>query len=393
MPATLVVLILSMLLGLQPVTTDLYLPALPGLTREFGAAINVAQITLTALLLAFGISQLFWGPLSDRFGRRPILLTGMVLYVIAATASCFAPSIGILIFCRTVQGIAMGAAVMCARAVVRDLFHPTHGVSVMSKAQSGLGVIACISAPLGGLLTATWGWRGTLAALAVFGSLTLLLIALRFKETVPNKNTQALQITHLLRTWVHILRNPTFLAFTSLTISAYGGLFTYLVSSSFVFIEVLQWSSTEYGLLMLSLSMAYLAGTFVCRYLLRHHGLRHAVRIAALLSLGAGCTMGILALTGLLTAWSIILPLYGFTVSYGIHQPCSQTSAIAPFPESAGTASALNGFLMMLVAFVSSLWMREYLQGTLNGLAYGIWFWSVCIAISAWILIPRYARS
>ena len=116
------VLTLALLLGIQPVTTDLFLPALPTITDGFGASMAQAQLTLTALLLAFGISQLFWGPLSDRFGRRPILLVGLSAYVVAAAASALAPSMVWLIAFRALQGAAMGAAVMCARAIVRDAY-------------------------------------------------------------------------------------------------------------------------------------------------------------------------------------------------------------------------------------------------------------------------------
>ena len=149
----LVIVTLSLLLGIQPITTDLYLPALPALTEGFGAAMSQAQLTLTALLLAFGVSQLFWGPLSDRFGRRPILLAGLAAYVAAAVASTLAPSMAALIACRALQGAAMGAAVMCARAIVRDLYTPLQGARVMSRGLTGLGVIACVSAPLGGALS------------------------------------------------------------------------------------------------------------------------------------------------------------------------------------------------------------------------------------------------
>ena len=172
MPRALVVLLLALLLGLQAVTTDLYLPALPAIREGFGASMGEIQLTLTALLLAFGISQLVWGPLSDRFGRRPILLVGMSAYVLASLACVAAPGIGWLIAARPVQGIAMGAAVMAARAIVRDLFQPQEGAQVMSQALSGLGVIACTCAPVGGLLSDWVGWRYALLAVTLFGMLT-----------------------------------------------------------------------------------------------------------------------------------------------------------------------------------------------------------------------------
>ncbi len=119
MPAALVVVLLAMLLGLQPVTTDLYLPALPGLTKDLGAQPAQAQFTLTALLLAFGISQLVWGPLSDRFGRRPVLLVGLGAYALASVGSALCASMDALIIWRTLQGAAMGAGVMCATCTHR----------------------------------------------------------------------------------------------------------------------------------------------------------------------------------------------------------------------------------------------------------------------------------
>jgi MFS family permease len=121
MSSSLLVLLLSLLLGLQPITTDLYLPALPGLTRDLGASMAQAQLTLSALLLAFGLSQLVWGPLSDRFGRRPVLLAGALAYLLASLASAAANSIESLIVWRTLQGIAMGAGVMCARCGARPV--------------------------------------------------------------------------------------------------------------------------------------------------------------------------------------------------------------------------------------------------------------------------------
>jgi DHA1 family bicyclomycin/chloramphenicol resistance-like MFS transporter len=245
MPPAVIVLLLSLLLGLQPVTTDLYLPALPVLTTGFAAPMNQAQLTLTALLLAFGVSQLVWGPLSDRFGRRPILLIGLSAYVLAAVGSTLAPSMIALIVWRTVQGAAMGAAVMCARAIVRDLYAPVQGARVMSKGLSGLGVIAFLSAPLGGLLTELFGWRFALLALAIFGAASLGMIAWRFEESLQRKNPLALQTTTLLATWSSILRHPTFLAFSALSAASYGGLFTFLAAWSFLLIFVRELSKTQ----------------------------------------------------------------------------------------------------------------------------------------------------
>ncbi len=393
MPPALIVLTLALLLGIQPITTDLYLPALPGLTRELGASIAQAQLTLTALLLAFGVSQLFWGPLSDRFGRRPVLLVGMAAYVLASLGSAFSPSMDVLIIWRTLQGAAMGAAVMCARAIVRDLYTPVQGASVMSKGLSGLGVIACLSAPLGGLLTAWFNWHAALLALSVFGAISLALIALRFEETVPAKNPKALQLSTLARTWLGIVRNPTFLAYTALTTFAYSGLFTFLASSSFVFIHVLGLSTTQYGMVMFANSFIYLLGTFLCRRLLPRFGVRHAVAIAGGLTLAGGGTVAALYFAGLQSVWAIEVPFALFMLAHGIHNPCGQSGAVGPFPQAAGAASALNGFIAMVSAFATGQWLGLHMDGTVRPLVMGIFFWSVMVALNAWTLVQRYGKS
>ncbi len=392
MAPTLVVLILSMLLGIQPVTTDLYLPALPALTWDLGASMPAAQLTLSALLLAFGTSQLIWGPLSDRFGRRPILLWGLAAYTLASIASTLAPSMALLIAWRVVQGAAMGAAVMCARAIVRDLYLPSEGARMMSRGLSGLGVLACVGAPLGGLLSDLFGWRAALMALAVFGACTLALVVLRFEETLRQKNLQALRPATLLRTWRGILGNPTFMAFSALSAASYGGLFTFLASSSFVFINVLGLTKTQYGLVMFSMSFCYLAGTVVCRRLLPRFGVRKSIAVAGCLSLAGGTLMGALAWAGVRGTWALVLPFYLFMLAHGVHQPCSQSGAIGPFPKSAGAASAMNGFLMMAVAFGMGSWLGTHMDGTVLPLTRGVWFWSVLIAALAWSVVQKHGE-
>lgn len=392
MAPAVVVLVLSLLLGIQPVTTDLYLPALPALTGDFGASVAQAQLTLTTLLLAFGASQLVWGPLSDRFGRRPVLLTGLAAYTLASVGCALAPSMPLLIVWRTVQGAAMGAAVMGARAIVRDLYTPETGARVMSKGLTGLGVIACVCAPLGGLLADWLGWRYALAVLPVFGAAALAVVALRFEESVPQRNPQALRPATLLATWLRILRHPTFVAYSALSTASYAGLFTFLASSSFVFIQVLGLTRTQYGLVMFSMSFVYILGTLMCRRLLPRFGVRRTVAIAALLTLAGGTLVGVLAWAGVRGTWAIMAPYYLYMLAHGVHQPCGQSGAVGPFPHAAGAASALNGFLMMLAAFVVGGWIGGRLDGTVFALTNGVWFCSAAVAAAAWTLVQRYGE-
>ncbi|MDO9437836.1 multidrug effflux MFS transporter [Hydrogenophaga sp.] len=391
----LIVLVLSLLLGLQPIATDLYLPALPALTAGFGAPMSQAQLTLTALLLCFGVSQLVWGPLSDRFGRRPVLIVGLSAFVVASVCATFAATMEQLIVWRAIQGVAMGAGVMCARAIVRDLYAPADGARVMSKGLTGLGLIACAASPVGGLLADVFGWRLSLLALAVFGAIALAVVAWRFEETLAQKNPRALEARTLVHNWALIARHPTFWAFALLSTASYGGLFTFLAASSFVFIRVLGVSTTVYGLLMFSMSLLYIMGTFLCRYLLPRHGLRRTVAIAGALTLTAGTTMGVLGLLGLHNVWAILLPFWLFMLAHGVHQPCGQSGAVGPFPQAAGAASALSGFLSMLAAFLMGGWLGISLAGadSVRPLTNGVWFWSVLIAAIAWTLVQRHGES
>lgn len=392
MPAVFIVMLLALLLGIQPVTTDLYLPALPALQGQLEAGMGQAQLTLTALLLAFGCSQLVWGPLSDRWGRRFILLLGLAAYILAALACAFAQSIETLIVWRAVQGVAMGATVMCARAVVRDLYAPVEGAQAMSRALTGLGIIACLSPPLGGWLAAQLGWRATMAALAVFAGLVWLLVLLRFRETLLQPNLQALQPAHLLRIWVEILRHPTFLAFTATTTFTYAGLFTYLAASSFTFIQVLGWSSTAYGALLACNGLLYVSGTVLCRRLVVRWGVRRSMQLAGALSLVGGSLMGIFALLGMQNGWAYVLPFWVYIVAHGIHMPCSQSGAVGPFPQAAGTAAAVNGSVTMVVAFGIGYWLGQHMDGTVLPLALGIWFWGTCAAVAAWTLVQKFGE-
>jgi DHA1 family bicyclomycin/chloramphenicol resistance-like MFS transporter len=396
MSPKLIVLMLALLLGLQPVTTDLYLPALPAITQGFGAGMGQAQLTLTALLLAFGLSQLVWGPLSDRFGRRPILLWGMGAYTFASVASAFAPDMALLIAGRTVQGVAMGAGVMAARAVVRDLFQPVQGANVMSQALTGLGIIACACAPLGGLLTDTLGWRFALLALAAFGAATLALLYWRFEETLANPDPHALSAGPLIRANLDILRNPTFRTWCAMSAGSYLGLFTFLASSSFVFVTFMGYSKTAYGFLMLSMSLSYIVGTFWCRWLLRRTSVHRTVALAAVLTITGGVSMAALAYAGdgqdWYGAWAVMVPMYIFMIGHGVHQPCSQSGAVAPFPQRAGTASALNGFLMMLGAFFMGGWLGTHMDQPVFALAHGLLLWAVFITLVAWTAVQRHGK-
>lgn len=380
---------LALLLGLQPVTTDAYLPALPMLTRELGAPMSAAQMTMAALILAFGVAQLVWGPIADRVGRRPVLIAGLALYTAASVGAALAASIELLIVWRTVQGACLAAAVVVARAIVRDLYEPHEGARVMSIALSGLAVIAFASPSLGGWVAGVWGWRATLSGVALAGALTLAFVALRLPETLAHPNPRATAFGPLARSWAQIARHPAFLAWALLTSFTYGGLFTFLAGSSFVYIDMLGVSPGAYGLLMATGSAAYLAGTFVCRRWIVKLGVVRAVQRGALFTLAAGALIVAFALAGWHTVAAVLLPQWLFAFGHGIHQPCGQSGAVGPFPRAAGSASALAGFVLAIVAFLDGRWLGVVLRGEVLPFALTVGFWSLATAAVAWTLVRR----
>lgn len=381
---------LALLLGLQPVTTDLYLPALPAIKAELHASMHATQLTMAALLLAFGFGQLVAGPVADRFGRRPVLLSTLAVYLLASLSAVLAQSIEALVLVRIVQGVTMAGVVVVARAMVRDLYAPHEGARIMSLGQSGLGVIAITSPLLGGWLTGHLGWRTNFIAVALIALATLVFVATRLPETIRQKNLRALHPGPLLAAWRTVLTSPTFHAWAGLSAATYGGLFVFLAGSSFVYMQVLGLGAAQYGLALCSSSVSYLAGTFVCRRWLVRHGMAGAVRRAAGFTLLGGLSMAALAAAGVQTVWAILVPQLLYAFGHGTHQACGQTGAVGPFPQQAGVAAALAGFLLAVVAFFIGQWLGLALDGTTRPLAYGIAAGSVVTALIAWTTVQRH---
>lgn len=382
-------LAIALLLGLQPVTTDLYLPALPLLARELAAPMSATQLTMSLVLLAFGIGQLVMGPLSDRYGRRPVLLGGLALHTLASLGATLAPGIEALIAARALQGLGLAASVVCARAMVRDLYEPHEGAHVMAWALSGLGVLALGSPLLGGWLTAEAGWRAPLGAVAVIALLTLGIVAWKVPETSARRDREALRPARLAAGMRRVLSHPAFRAWATLVSATYGGLFLMLAGSSFVYIGVLGLTPWGYGLALASASLAYLVGTFYCRHLLARLGLAGAVRRGAVFSLAGGLGMAALGLAGSHELVWVLVAHWLYNIGHGIHQPCGQAGAVGAFPHAAGLASALAGFLLALVAFGVGLWLGQALDGTLRPLGLGLGFWAIATSTIAWTLVQR----
>lgn len=262
----------------------------------------------------------------------------------------------------------------------------------MAWALTGLGVIALLCPLMGGLSAYAWGWRGSLAAVTACGALTWLWVALRWPETLLRPQSQAMQWRPLLATSWGIAKHPVFGAWGLLVACTYGGLFTILAGSSFVYMDVLGLSPTAYGVVMAIGSLSYIIGTFVCRRWIRRHGMDGAVGRGALFTLAGGVLAGMAAWADVQTMWAVLIPQCLFALGHGLHQPCAQAGVVAPFPGAAGTASALAGALLALVAFGIGRWLGVALDGTVQPLLWGLSFWSATTCLVAWTLVQRALR-
>ena len=385
-------LVLALLMGLQPITTDLMLPALPALAADLHAGMAPVQLTMAALILAFGLAQLVWGPVTDRLGRRPVLLLGLALYVAASLGAALASQVSAVVAWRALQGAAMSAAVVCARAMVRDLYEPHEGGMVMARALTGLGAIAIVSPVVGGLLVTAMGWRAAVGAMAVVGVALGLFVALRLPETIRQRRPDATQLRPLLRQIGTTLRHPGFRAWALLVSFSYGGIFIFLSSSGFVLIKVLGLGPTQAGVVMGTCSLAYICGTLLCRRWIPPLGLAGAVGRAAGFSLAACLAFAVLAATDARSVWAVMLPVWLYALGHGVHQPCGQAGAVGPFPKAAGLATALAGFVTALLAFVTGLWLGQALDGTVRPFAIAMGTAAGLAALVAWTLVRRHGE-
>lgn len=392
MPASLVVWLTSLFLGLQPITTDLYLPALPSMTQALGASMPQAQLTLSALLLCFGTSQLFWGPVSDKYGRRPVLLWGFGLYVVASVGSAFSTNVESLILWRALQGAAMGAPVMCARAMARDLYAPQEAARLMSKGLSGLGVIAIMCVPLGSLISHYLGWRFALAALAIYAAATLAVVFFKFEETNRRRNPDALKCAVLISTWRGILAHPQFWTYAMLALTSYCGLFVFLASSAFIYLQVLGQSKWVYSAVMVGMSFFYVLGTFASRRVLARRGVQRMLQMGGWITLSAALAYVLVLFLAPSSVLALAICQFVFMVGHGFHQPAGQSGSAAAFPQAAGAASAMAGFLMMVGAFATGSVLGQFMDGSVRPMVLGIVFWALLIVFVAWVWVQRHGE-
>lgn len=366
--APLLLLITAMLM-MQPLSTDLYLASLPSLVSGFGVPVSTVQLTLSLFVVGFGSAQLVVGPLSDRFGRRPVVLGGLGLYV-AATALCgLAWSIELLIGARFLQALGCCAAVMVARAIVRDAYEPEDSAKLIARASTWISLAPIIGPILGSYLQVAFGWRAAFAALGIFSAIVMAACLRRLPETNEHKNPDATNLRGLAANYQLVLGSREFWLNVMPGALSYGGIFMFISGSSFVLIKVLGVPTEWFGYCFALGVSGYMSGTLVCRRLLKTLSGEQTLRIGTACSLAAGLYFLAATLLGLWHWAMVVLAMFITMAAHGINFPVSQAGAVSPFARQAGTAAGLMGAIMMGFAFVIGSIVGATHNGTLYPLA------------------------
>ncbi len=363
---------IALLVALGPLATDMYLPALPGLTGEFSTSTGQVQLTLSLFLAGFALAQIIYGPLSDRFGRKPMMLVGLSLFVLASIACALAQSIEVLILARFVQALGGSAGPVLGRAMVRDIHGPQESARVLSHIGSAMALAPAFAPILGGYMSVYLGWASIFWFLALVGFLGVSLLLLAIDETAPMEHRHPKPVKTIIGDYARLLRDPGYLGYTLTCTLTYAGLFAFISGSSFVIIEYFGISEQHFGLLFMLVCAGYISGTLSGARLSRRFDFRRLVGVGSLILLLAGGSMLAIALDRPEQVMSIVFPMIIFMVGVGLVMPQSMAGALANYPHMAGSASGLLGFIQMTVAGLVGVAVGHGYDGTPVAMALAI---------------------
>jgi DHA1 family bicyclomycin/chloramphenicol resistance-like MFS transporter len=344
---------LALLTATTALSVDTSLPAQPTFAREFTVSSEVAQLTLSVFLLGFAIAQLFVGYLSDAWGRRRVLLGGLVVYCLAGIACAASPSIELLVAFRFVHGVGAASAPVVARAMVRDTQPAQQAARLLSTMLAALAIAPMIAPVFGGVLLDWFGWRAIFGALVVAGLAMLVVAHATLVDTLPAERRVRGSPRGLVASFARFFRTPGTRLPTLVACASFGGQFAYIADSPFVLMQGYDVPADQFGFYFASTALALMLGSLFGGRLLRAGRSPGSMLVVGTMLLLTG---GALVAIGTRTSAHItgfLAPMLVYFFGVGITSPCATALAMDPVPQIAGTASSALGFLTMVTGALS----------------------------------------
>lgn len=365
------ILLLVMVAAVSPLGINLYLPSMPGMARMLQVDYASIQFTLSVYIAAIAVGQLIIGPISDRYGRRPVLLGGLAVFVVGSAICMLAPNITTLIAGRIIQAVGGCAGITLSRAIVRDLYDRDRAASMIGYVTMGMAVAPMVAPTIGGVLEASFDWRAGFAFLTLFGVATLWATYRKLHETAPRVG-EASGASALTRDYVWLLRSRVFWGFALTAAASASAFFAFIGGGAYVIINLMGKTPVEYGMYFALVSMGYMLGNFGSGRFAVRFGPRRMMLAGVLASLSAAVVMAALYAAGVIHPLAIFLPMLVMAMGNGLTLPSCIAGAVSVRPDIAGAASGLSGSIQMSAGAAVAAIVGMQLQGSAWPLIIGL---------------------
>lgn len=370
---------LASLTALGPLSIDFYLPGFPAMAKDLNVPIGTIQLSLAAFFIGISIGQLFYGPWTDKVGRKQPLYVGLSLYIIASLAISFTNSAEGLIFWRLIQAFGGCAGMVVARAVVRDAFPITETARIFSLLMLITGVAPILAPTLGGFMTAWFGWRSIFLTLSVVSGLSLLAVYFILPETSSPNRHVSLHPTDVIKGYLEVLREPSFVTYVFMGGIAAAGMFAYISGSPYVFMQKYGLSETQYGWIFGVNAFGLIGASQVNRYwLAKRHGSEIIQRASTLHAIVATALLT-LTLFGHPPLPILLVLIFAYMALLGFIFPNSAALTLIPFGRNAGSASALMGSVQMVLGALAAILVSSFHNQTVYPMLFGM---AICAMLS-----------